>query len=138
MRFYTKKRRTPMITIVSLIDILAILLIFFIVTTTFRKQEPALEIKLPESSTAQETTGKKEPIVLDVKSLDAITLDNQKVSLENLTAELRKITEANPQRPVNMRADQEVPFGVVVKVTDALRVAGVKNVQTSTRSVPKP
>jgi biopolymer transport protein ExbD len=53
MRFHTRKRRTPSIIIVSLIDILAILLIFFIVTTTFRKEQPRLQINLPESKTAE-------------------------------------------------------------------------------------
>ncbi len=54
MRFYTRKRRAPSIIIVSLIDILAILLIFFIVTTTFRKNQPQLQINLPESKTAEQ------------------------------------------------------------------------------------
>ena len=48
MRFYTKRRKMPSITIVSLIDILAILLIFFIVTTTFKDKLPQLQINLPE------------------------------------------------------------------------------------------
>ena len=54
MTFYTRKRRAPSVIIVSLIDILAILLIFFIVTTTFQRNQPQLQINLPESKTAEE------------------------------------------------------------------------------------
>ena len=52
MRFYVKRKRTPQIIIVSLIDIFAMLLIFFIVTTTFKTAQSELSIKLPESKTA--------------------------------------------------------------------------------------
>ena len=52
MKFYTRQRRMPQVIIVSLIDIFAILLIFVIVTTTFKREQPAVTIKLPESKTA--------------------------------------------------------------------------------------
>ncbi|MEO6052551.1 MAG: biopolymer transporter ExbD [Chthoniobacterales bacterium] len=134
MKFYTKKRRAPTITIVALVDILAILLIFFIVTTSFHKQEPAFQIKLPESDTAKQSAEQKaEPIILQVKGEKELSLDSKSVTLENLAAELGKIAAANPNRPINMRADETVPFGVIVKVTDSLTKAGVKAVQTSTR-----
>ena len=52
MTFYRRKRRMPQVIIVSLIDIFAILLIFVIVTTTFKKAQPQVTIKLPESKSA--------------------------------------------------------------------------------------
>ena len=52
MKFYTRQRRMPTVIIVSLIDILAILLIFVIVTTTFRRDQPEVVIKLPEAKSA--------------------------------------------------------------------------------------
>ena len=52
MKFYTRPRRTPQVIIVSLIDIFAILLIFVIVTTTFKRIQPEVTIKLPESKSA--------------------------------------------------------------------------------------
>jgi len=67
MRFDTRKRRTPSIVIVSLIDILAILLIFFIVTTIFRKEQPRLQINLPESKTAENLASEdQESLVLRI------------------------------------------------------------------------
>lgn len=50
MKFYTQKRRQPTVPIVTLIDILAILLIFFIVTTTFKQRQSLLNVNLPKSS----------------------------------------------------------------------------------------
>jgi len=138
MRFYTRRRRSPSIIIVSLIDILAILLIFFIVTTTFKKEQPQLKINLPESSTAKEAAAeKKEPLVLRVKSEDEITLDEKPVKIDDLTAAIEKARLQSPGRNLAMQADREAPFGVVVKVMDALKKAGIANIPTYTQPQPK-
>jgi len=134
MKFYTRKRRAPSIIIVSLIDILAILLIFFIVTTTFQKKQPQLQINLPESRTAEQAPAENaEPLVLRIKSDTEITLDEKPLTLENLAASLKILREQFPGRPIAMQADRAAPFGVVVKVLDALKGAGVKNIPAFTQ-----
>ena len=134
MRFYTRKRRAPSIIIVSLIDILAILLIFFIVTTTFRKNQPQLQINLPESKSAEQAPAEKdEPVVLSVKNADEISLDGKPVTLDLLADALKTVRAQAPARPIAMQADREAPFGVVVKVLDALKDAGVKNIPAFTQ-----
>ncbi|HEY5704830.1 MAG TPA: biopolymer transporter ExbD [Terrimicrobiaceae bacterium] len=134
MRFYTRKRRAPSIIIVSLIDILAILLIFFIVTTTFQKNQPQLQINLPESKTAEQAPAENnQPLVLRIKSAEQITLDEKPVALEALTGALKILRQQAPARPIAMQADREAPFGVVVKALDALRDAGVKNIPAFTQ-----
>lgn len=134
MRFYTRKRRTPSIIIVSLIDILAILLIFFIVTTTFRKEQPQLVINLPESKTAEKAPAQKDvPLVLRVKSGTEILLGEEAVNVDTLGASLLALRNREPARQVAMQADREAPFGTVVKVLDALKQAGFKNVPAFTQ-----
>jgi len=134
MRFHTRKRRTPSIIIVSLIDILAILLIFFIVTTTFRKEQPRLQINLPESKTAENVASEdQEPLVLRIKSAEEITFDNQPVALESIAQAIQSARASQPNRGVAMQADRDAPFGVVVKVLDALKLAGLKNIPTFTQ-----
>ena len=66
MRFYTRKRRMPAVIIVSLIDILAILLIFVIVTTTFKRDQPAVVINLPDSKTASTAPTQADPAITGV------------------------------------------------------------------------
>ncbi|HEY5768260.1 MAG TPA: biopolymer transporter ExbD [Terrimicrobium sp.] len=134
MTFYTRKRRAPSVIIVSLIDILAILLIFFIVTTTFQRNQPQLQINLPESKTAEEAPAENtQPLVLRIKSADQITLDEKPVTLDALAGALKALREQAPDRPIAMQADREAPFGVVVKALDALRDAGVKNIPAFTQ-----
>jgi biopolymer transport protein ExbD len=133
MQFHTRKRRSPFINIVSLIDILAILLIFFIVTTNFRKPQPQLQINLPDSKSAETAAAaQKEPAVLRVKSEQEITLDEKPVTIENLTAALQMIRETQPSRGIAMQADREAPFGAVVKILDSLKAAGLHDVPAFT------
>lgn len=134
MQFYTRKRRSPAINIVSLIDILAILLIFFIVTTNFRKSQPRLQINLPDSKAAETAAAEqKEPIVLRVKSATEISVDDNPATLENLPNMLSEARQKFPGRSVALQADREAPFGVVVKVLDSLKAAGLKDIPAFTQ-----
>ena len=138
MRFFIRKRRAPSIIIVSLIDILAILLIFFIVTTTFQKNQPQLQINLPESKTAEQAPAENsQPLVLRIKSAEQITLDEKPVTLESLADALKTLRAQAPARPIAMQADREAHFGVVVKALDALRDAGIKNIPAFTQPEEK-
>ena len=134
MQFYTRKRRNLFVNVVSLIDILAILLIFFIVTTTFRKKQPQVQINLPESKQAETSpSASTEPVVLRVKNADQISLDEKPVELDKLAAAIQSTREAHPKRGIAMQADREAPFGVVVKVLDALKQAGIQDVPAFTQ-----
>ena len=137
MQFYTRKRRNLFVNVVSLIDILAILLIFFIVTTTFRKKQPQVQINLPESKAAETApAATTEPVVLRVKNSDQISLDDKPVALDQLAAAIQSAREAQPQRGIALQADREAPFGVVVKVLDALKQAGIQDVPAFTQPEP--
>ena len=128
----------PSITVVSLIDILAILLIFFIVTTTFREKLPQLQINLPESkSAATEASEPKKAILLQIKGPEQITLDNKPVTAASLPSAIREVQRANPGCSITMQADKEAPFGTVVTVLDALQAAGVKNVPAVAKQLGK-
>ena len=138
MRFYVKRKRTPQIIIVSLIDIFAMLLIFFIVTTTFKTAQSELSIKLPESKTASETNSPTEPIILAITSDEKILLDDHPVrSVDELSAAIQEVQKKTPERPLAMKADQKVSFGFLVQVLDSLKTAGVKNLPTFAKAPEK-
>ena len=131
--YYTRKKRSPAIIIVSLIDILAILLIFFIVTTTFKKNLPQLKIALPESKSAAAAETKEQPLVLEVKDEQTMQLAGQPVTMDALATELQRVNEANPGRGIALQADEGVPFRVIIKIIDALRDAGIRNLPAFAR-----
>ncbi len=136
MHFYTKKRRIPSITIVSLIDILAILLIFFIVTSTFSKKLSQLQIHLPEATSGSEVfSSNKKNIVLEVQSADQILLDGRPVTKATITAALQEIEKTYPGSLVTLHADKDAPFGAIVSILDVLQSSGIKNIPAMTQMV---
>jgi biopolymer transport protein ExbD len=126
MKFYTRQRRTPQVIIVSLIDIFAILLIFVIVTTTFKKIQPEVTIKLPQSKSAVSSDSTDEPVLLSITDNEDIFLDAKKVSLDELTAAVQKLIADKGHPSLAMKADKKVSYGFLIQVLDALKEAGVK------------
>ncbi|HYY27658.1 MAG TPA: biopolymer transporter ExbD [Chthoniobacterales bacterium] len=134
MRFYTRRKRTPQILIVNLIDIFAMLLIFFIVTTTFKTAQSELSIKIPESKTAKLASNPNDPIVLAITADEKIVLDTRPLNgVDDLSSALQEVQKNSPNRPLAMKADQKVSFGFLVQVLDALKKAGVTNLPTFTK-----
>ena len=110
--FFGNFDEEPQIDLTPLIDCLFMLIIFFVLTMTFSR--PVLEIVLPEAVHA-ETSGKRDEILLNVKSDGTFWLDqDRQVTLAELASEL----EANPQKLLNIYMDKGADFGVFVSVLD--------------------
>ncbi|HVD95208.1 MAG TPA: biopolymer transporter ExbD, partial [Candidatus Limnocylindria bacterium] len=84
MNFAVRKRRAPLIIIVSLVDILIILLIFFVVSTSFKKDQPEVQINLPESKTAQKRPAELDHAIVSISENDEIKLDGRAVNVDEL------------------------------------------------------
>ncbi len=132
MNFTVRKRRAPSIIIVSLVDILTILLIFFVVSTTFKKDQPEVQINLPESKTATKAPAEMEHAVVTVDETDAIKLDGQPVKVDELERAVRNLSQTQ-KASLALQADRKASFGTIIKVMDALKLAGVRNLPAFTR-----
>src|SRR5438477_5080373 len=93
MNFAVRKRRAPLIIILSLVDILIILLIFFVVSTTFKKDQPEVQINLPESKTATTKPAELEHAIVSVDENDQVQLDGRAVDVDQLEAAVRDLPE---------------------------------------------
>jgi len=132
VKFAVRKRRAPSIIIVSLVDILTILLIFFVVSTTFKREQPQVQINLPESKTATSAPAELEHAVVTVDENDEIKLDGKTVAVDDLENEVRNLSETRRSSLV-LQADKKASFGTIIKVMDGLKLAGVKNLPAFTR-----
>jgi biopolymer transport protein ExbD len=132
MKIAVRKRRAPSIIIVSLVDILTILLIFFVVSTTFKRDQPEVQINLPDSKTSTKASSDQEHAVVSVSENDEVRLDGQVVSVDNLEASVKNLPPAR-RAALALQADKKSSFGTIIKVLDALKLAGVKNLPAFTR-----
>ena len=135
MRFLIRKRRSaPTIIIISLIDILIVLLIFLMVSTTF-KQQPALKLALPESKQGKPGASENSPIIVTIaRQSPFLYLNTDPVTPERLQSELLSRAAKNPQVTLAIRADTDAPFGQIVKVMDIAKLAHIKSVSAFTKN----
>ena len=132
MKIAVRKRRAPSIIIVSLVDILTILLIFFVVSTTFKKDQPEVQINLPDSKTAVNAAAELEHAVVSVNENDEVRLDGNIVSPDELETLVKNLSPTR-KSSLALQADKKASFGTIIKVMDALKLAGVKNLPAFTR-----
>jgi biopolymer transport protein ExbD len=132
MKIAVRKRRAPSIIIVSLVDILTILLIFFVVSTTFKRDQPEVQINLPDSKTSIKASSELEHAVVSVNENDEVRLDGQVIGVDELEAAVRNLP-ATRRSALALQADKKSSFGTIIKVMDALKLAGVKTLPAFTR-----
>ena len=141
MRFFVRKRgQTPTVIIVALIDVLIVLLIFLMVTTTF-KQQPALRLALPESSEAHKTgANENAPLVVSIDEKGNLRFgpDALPVTASQLANALVTQASRNPGLKLAISADKNAPFGQIVRVMDAAKAAKIKSINAFTKEVAKP
>ena len=142
MRFGRDKRRAaPSVIIVSLIDVLIVVLIFLMVSTHFKNKEASLKLALPESKEAKAGASPDgKPFVIQVTTnVPYFWIESKPVTLERLQNELVNAAKLNPKVNVAIKADKHAPFGEVIKVIDAAKVAQVGSINAITEkpSVPR-
>ena len=139
MRFLVRKRRsTPAVIIVALIDVLIVLVIFLMVPPTF-KQQSALKLKLPESSQAQKTgANENPPLVVSIDTNGIYYLDKLPKTYEQLKSELISQAAKNPKLVLAINADEKAPWGKVVKIRDAAAEAKITSLVAYTKEAAKP
>ena len=131
MKFRTqKKSRGLIINVTSLIDVMFLLLIFFMVTSTFKNQ-PAINLVLPRSSTATETVST--PTILYLTSEGQVFLNDKLMAPEELARELERLHAASGDDRMVMSADQDADHGDVVELIDTIKNSGFTRVSISAR-----
>lgn len=123
MRFIQRRHRSaPAVMIVSLIDIMMVLLIFLMITTSFKKL-PALKLTLPESDQPVEGSTEANLVVTVTTNAPYYYLGEEPVSLEELEERLSAQIREAPDTQLSIRPDTEAAVGRLVTVMDAAKAA---------------
>lgn len=126
MQFYHPQRKQAPVPIVPMIDILFILLIFFIVATTFKKPRPVLPIELPTIREVPTVTETESRSILSVSAEGDVSLDSLRVPDGLLEAYLKAFLKENPGRQLELEADRRLPLETLLAVWDSLTKAGIR------------
>ncbi len=127
------KKNNLELNIAPLIDMVFILLIFFLVTTSFVK-ETGVDISRPGASTAVSKTGTT--ILIGITRDSTIHMDKREIDVRAVRANVERALAENPEASVVIVADKESFTGLVINVMDNCKMAGAENVSLAA-SLPK-
>ncbi len=130
MKILTKPKKKVQINVTSLIDVMFILLIFFMVTSTFLEQ-PGMKLELPEAKSA--SIEKIEKMVVYIDADQQVYFNDKPVALDRLKDQLSSALKRSQKSTLVLRADEHVPHGLVVHVMDIAKEVGVKRLVVATR-----
>ena len=121
------------LSLTPLIDVVFLLLIFFLVATRFAEEERQLDMPLPDASEAQPLTAEPQELFVNVDQEGQYIVSGQRLSLADLEQVLRQAAANNPMhQSVIVRADKRVPFDFVVQAINLCKKAGIKKYMANT------
>lgn len=139
MKFRKSARRdTPEVNLIAFIDVLLVILIFLMVSTTFSKFS-ALKLSLPTATTNPEQAQPK-TVSVAIDASGSVTVDSRRLGLiepKTLAATLKQVVGANTDSVVEIHADAMATHQSVVNVMEAARLAGLQRLSFATRNPPR-
>jgi len=118
--------------IAPMVDILLVLLVFFIVTWNFSLADKELDVKIPTASNSKEANAYVGQVVVNVKSDGSIVFNHQPITADELVTKLQDLAKLFPDQAVILRGDQNADYKYIVNVLDICRRANIWNVAFAT------
>jgi biopolymer transport protein ExbD len=128
----TREADESEVNLTPMLDVVFIMLIFFIVTASFAK-EAGIDINRPNAATAE--VKQKGNILIAISDTGQIWIDKRRVDVRAVRANIERLYAENPQGSVVIQADTDSKNGLLVEVMDAARQAGVFNVSIAAEIV---
>lgn len=138
MKFERRQRRSaPALALTSMLDVIFLLLCFFVTVSVFSQWESEISIQLPEASTAEQPERLPGEIIVNLSKAGSVTVNGRTMPLDELGKRLSKISKFYPGQPVIIRADRDTKYDHLVKVIDTCRAADVWNFSLATEGERK-
>jgi len=116
---------SSVINISSLLDIMFILIIFFLVTMSFKEEEHDIKINLPDTDTTLSSAVRA--VIINIRKDGSYYIGSKKVTIENIGSELTKVLKLNPGQKVLVRADRNALHGQVAAAIAVCKKSGIRD-----------
>ncbi|MCR5751275.1 MAG: biopolymer transporter ExbD [Kiritimatiellae bacterium] len=126
------RSRAPALALTSMLDVIFLLLCFFVTVSVFSQWESEISIKLPSAKTADEPERLPGEIIVNLDKSGTVKVNGADMSLETLQSRLKRLSSFYPGQPVIIRADKDTRYDDLVKVIDACRAGDVWNFSLAT------
>ena len=126
--------RAPGLALTSMLDVIFLLLCFFVTVSVFSQWESEISIRLPTASTAEAPERMPGEIIVNLAKDGSIKVNGATMSLDELQARLSRIAKFYPGQPVIIRADKDTKYDHLVSVIDACRAGDVWSFSLATQN----
>ena len=133
MKFQIEKPQASVIQLAPMIDIVFLLLIFFLVTWQFSRSEQDSKVKVPTSSQGTDDNRAISEIVINIRQGGEVVVNAQVLDHDELLAKLKAIVEVHENQPVRLRGDGEITYQTLMGIIDICQKAGIWNISFATR-----
>lgn len=131
-RIYQKKDEEVGVDLTPMLDVIFIMLIFFIVTTSFVK-ESGIDVNRPSAKTAK--TKQKASILVAIKKSGEIWIQRRKVNIRAVRSNIERLYAESPEGTVVIQADKNSQTGILIDVMDQIKLAGVESIAISANQI---
>ncbi len=131
MKLVDQNKKSIGLNVTSLIDVLFILLIFFMVTSNFIEQ-PGMKLELPETKTQE--VARVEQLTIFVSKDGEIFLNDQPVELSELSGQLNQYKDQENKQTLILKADRAASHGLIVQIMDVAKQMGLSKIVIGTRT----
>jgi len=138
MNFRKKsKPALPQFQMTAMMDVVFLLLCFFVTTSVFSQWECEVQLTLPTAKSAVAPERMPGEIILNVAKDGSVTVNQHKLSAEDLATRLKRVVSIYPGQPVVIRADKDTSYDSLMKVIDVCRESDVWSFSLATKDVEK-
>jgi len=122
----------PGIQLAPLVDVLLLLLIFFLMTWNAARNENELDVKIPKASAAKEKVAPIGDVVVNVKADGNVIVNRRTLAAPELSELLKNLAQLNPEQAVVIRGDEAGAYKSIINVLNICTEAGITNVAFAT------
>jgi biopolymer transport protein ExbD len=139
MKFASRQPPPISLQLAPMIDIVLLLLCFFITSWQFSQSETELNVAVPTAQEGADPTRQRGEIIIHILADGSIRVEGTTVDLPKLAGQLSAIAKQYENQPVRIRGDGEVPYQRIVEVIDTCQKSGIWNISFATqRPAPAP
>ncbi len=133
MKFVRRNRsKAPQLAMTSMLDVIFLLLCFFVTVSVFSQWESEISIKLPRAENSTEPDRLPGEIIVNLAEDGKVTVNGRVLALYDLGVRLKRISQFYPGQPVIIRADKNVKYEKLMELIDTCRAANVWNFSLAT------
>lgn len=133
MKFISRQPPPIALQLAPMIDILLLLLSFFVISWQFTRSETELNVSVPTAQEGADPDRQRGEIIINILADGSIKVEGTAMDLNRLSQQLSAIAKQYPSQPVRIRGDGGVPYQRIVEVIDTCQKSGIWNISFATQ-----